>query len=180
MEIKDFFGVDISKYPYETNRILDFLGLRRSIEKTEQVKNLIDAFGESSPYADVAKRQQLLKYLKPLLSKELLPYDKYYYTKDVNTATDKDRRYNSEDRLLRIVLSVATGERYNTLVDNEFKPDITALRNTNRYESERYDRLKQVLDDHTRAILDEFKKDKEKIKPHEKETTSFFGKLFNK
>lgn len=180
MELKDFFGVDMGKYSYDTNRVLDFLGLRRLIEKREQVKNLIDAFDKNSPYVDVAKRQQLLLYFKPLLSKDFLPHDKHYYTKDVNTGTDKDRRYNAEDRLLRIVLSVVTGEKYNTLVDNEFKPDTAILRSTNKYEGERYDRLKQILSDNTRATLEQFKIDKKNIAPQQTKEKSFFGKLFNK
>lgn len=63
MELKDFFGVDIDKYTYERNRVLDFLGIRRTIEKTAQVNDLINPFDENSPYVDVAKRQQLFLFL---------------------------------------------------------------------------------------------------------------------
>ena len=180
MKLDDFFGVDIDKYPYETNRVLDFLGLRRTIEKTSQVSSLTNAFDANSQYVEVAKRQQLLLFFNPLLSKEFLPYDKHYYTKDVNTGTDKDRRYNAEDRLLRIVLSVVTGERYSALVDKEFKPDIAALRSANRDSEERHDRLKQILSDQTSPILEQFKVDKKKVSPQKTGDKSFFAKLFNK
>lgn len=75
MKLQDFFGIDIDKYSYETNRVLDFLGLHRTIEKTKQVTDLINAFDKNSPYVDAAKHQQLLLFLNPLLSKEFLPYD---------------------------------------------------------------------------------------------------------
>ena len=180
MKLQDFFGIDIDKYSYETNRVLDFLGLRRTIEKTKQVTDLTNAFDKNSPYVDVAKRQQLLLLLNPLLSKEFLPYDKHHYTKDVNTGTDKDRRYNAEDRLLKIVLSVATGEKYNALIEKEFKPDIVALRSLNKDSDERYDRLKQILSEDTRSVLDQFKIDKKNITPKKTDKKSFFGSLFNK
>lgn len=180
MKLNDFFGVDIDKYEYSTNRVLDFLGVRRTIEKTRQVSDLINAFDASSPYVDVAKRQQLLLFLKPLLSKQFLPHDDRFYTKDVNTGTDKDRRYNSEDKLLKIVLSVATGERYNALLEKEFKPDSAILRSLNKDADERYDRLKHILSENIRPILEQFKIDKKNIKAPQKEEKSFFGKLFNK
>ncbi len=180
MKLKDFFGIDLDKYPYETNRILDFLGIRRTIEKTRQVSDLMNAFEKSSPYIDVAKRQQLILFLKPLLSKEFLPFDKRFYTKDINTASDKDRRYNAEDKLLKIVLSVVTGGKYNALVEKDFKPDIATLRTINKDSDECYDRLKQILSNHTRSILEQFKIDKKNIKPQKTEEKSFFGKLFNK
>ncbi len=180
MKLEDFFGVDIDKYPYETNRVLDFLGVRRTIEKTKQVNDLINAFEPNSPYVDVAKRQQLLLLLKPLLSQAFLPHDNFYYNKEVNTATKKDRRYNAEERLLTIVLTVATGEKYSTLVDKEFKPDISILRSLNRDQDERYDRLKQILSTHTQEVLEQFKIDKKKINPPKEDKKSFFSRLLKK
>lgn len=180
MKLDDFFGVDIDKYSYETNRILEFLGLRRKIEKTKQVSDLINAFDKNSPYVDVARRQQLLLFLKPLLSKKFLPHNERFYTKEVNTGTDKDRRYNAEDKLLKIVLSVATGERYSALVEKGFKPDSAILRSLNKDSNERYDRLKHILSECTKPVLEQFKIDKKKIKAPQKEKQSFFGKLFNR
>ena len=180
MKLEDFFGVNIDKYPYETNRVLDFLGVRRTIEKTRQVNDLINAFEPNSPYVNVAKRQQLLLLLKPLLSKEFLSHDKFHDTKEVNTATEKDRRYNAEERLLTIVLSVSTGEKYSTLVDKKFKPDISILRSLNKDQDERYDRLKQILSSHTQEVIEQFKIDKKKLNPHKEDKKSFFSKMFNK
>ena len=180
MELKDFFGVDIDKYSYETNRILDLLGVRRTIEKTRQVNDLILAFDKNSIYVDVAKRQQLLLFLKPLLTKEFLPYDKNHEGKEVNTASDKDRRYNAEERLFKIVLSVVTAEKYSTLVDNEFKPDIAGLRSLNKDRDERYDRLKKILSNDIKPTLEQFKIDKKHIKPNIKKEKSFLSKLFKK
>lgn len=186
MKLDDFFGIDIDKYSYETNRVLEFLGLRRKIEKTRKVSDLINAFDKDSPYVDVAKRQQLLLFLKPLISKQFLPHDDRFYTKDVNTGTDKDRRYNAEDKLLKIVLSVASGERYSALVEKDFKPDSAILRSLNKDADERYDRLKHILSENTREILEQFKIDKKILKPPKKRKNHFLGnslinriKLFN-
>lgn len=180
MELKDFFGLDIDKYSYETNRILDFLGVRRTIEKTRQVNDLVLAFDKSSIYVDVAKRQQLLLFLKPLLAKSFLPHDKHFNDKEVNTATDKDRRYNAEERLLTIALSIVTADKYSNLIANEFKPDISILRSLNNDSEERYDRLKQILNKNIKPILEQFNIDKKNIQPQIKEEKSFFSKLFNK
>ena len=81
--------------------------------------------------------------------------------------------------MLKIALSVATGEKYNTLIEKEFKPDIVALRSLNKDSDERYNRLKQILSEYTRSVLDQFKIDKKNIAPKKTEKKSFLGKLFN-
>lgn len=179
MKLDDFFGLDLNKIPFDINRYTDMLGIRRTIENTGQVQRLLASFGKDSPYVDLAKRQQTLLHFKTLLSQDFLPFDKFHEVKDVNTATDKDRRYNAEERLLRIVLSIAAGEKYLTLEADGFKPDTQVLRACNKYADEKYDRLRQILDERSTSVMEAFKQDKEKLDQQQvKEKKGFFGKLF--
>ena len=178
MKTEDFFGLDFNKIPFDINKYLELLGIKRQVENTGAVQRLILGFGKHSPYVDVAKRQQTLLLFKPLLSKNFLSYDKYHDIKDVNTASSKDRLYNAEERLLQITLAIASGKSYKKLCDEEFKPNTMILRGLDGYADEKYDRLRAILDKETKTVLDEFKQ--EKPKTEQKQKKSFLNKLFDK
>jgi hypothetical protein len=157
MELKDFFGLDFNFKQFEINTLLDLMGMRRLIEKTRQVSQIMEHFGKRSPYVDLAKRQQTLNHFKPLLEQDMLDYDAHHYEKEINTATEHDRRYNAEDRLLEFALIVAAGQTPRQLKSNDFKPDIKALRSVRS--SDRFDRLWDVLSREAGDIIKTFKKE---------------------
>ena len=158
MEIQDFFGLDFSIKRFEINTLLDLLGIRRKIEETSQVKKIIERFGMNSPYTNLAKRQQTLNYFKPLIENAMQPHNPLYYVKAVNTATENDRFYNAEERLLELVLIVASGKTNRELLNTEYKPSVKVLRNIDH--SERFDRLWEILSQESREVIESFKKEK--------------------
>ena len=157
MELKDFFGLDFNLKHFEINTLLDLMGLRRLIENTKQVSQITEHFGKHSPYVDLAKRQQTLNHFKLLLEQDMLNYDAHYYEKEVNTATENDRRYNAEDKLLEFALVVAAGQTPKQLKSNDFKPDTKSLRSVRS--GERFDRLWDVLSREASGVIQAFKKE---------------------
>lgn len=157
MELNDFFGMDFNIKKFDINILLDLLSIRRKIEDTKQVKQIAERFGKHSSYVLLAKRQQTLNYFRPLLESSMLEYDSIYYAKAVNTASDRDRRYNSEEKLLELVLIVATGKTLRDLHNSEFKPTVEVLRGVKH--AERFDRIWDVLTRETRDLIVAFKKE---------------------
>jgi len=156
MERDDFFGLEFRIKKFDINLLLDLLSIRRKIESLDNVKKITERFGKTSPFLMVSKRQQTLKFLQNLLSNEFGPYDPYYYTKEVNTSSKQDRRYNAEDRILEYALVVASGKTYQQLKSAEFKPGLRTLRELNS--SERYDRLWEVLSTAEKDTIEQFSK----------------------
>ncbi len=75
MERDDFFGLDFRIKIFDINILLDLLSIRRKIEEIETVKQISRKFGKSSAFLMVSKRQQTLKFLKPLLDNDFNNYD---------------------------------------------------------------------------------------------------------
>ena len=158
MELADFYGLDFNLKKFEVNILLDMLGIRRKIEATNQVKSIISRFGMHSSYTQLAKRQQALNYFKPLIEQPMLAYDSLYYIKEVNTATDHDRRYNAEERLLDLALIIASAMTPRERVNTGFKPTLEVLRGIAH--TDRFDRLWDVLTRESQNIIAAFKQEK--------------------
>jgi len=156
MERDDFFGLDFRIKSFDINILLDLLSIRRKIEGIETVKQITQRFGKSSAFLMVSKRQQTLKFLKPLLDDEFNSFDQHYYEKEINTATKQDRRYNAEERILEYALIVASGKTYRELEKEAFKPGLRSLREFKS--SDRYDRLWEVLTTVEKDTIEQFKK----------------------
>lgn len=157
MELNDFFGLDFNFKQFDINALLDLLGIRRVIESTRQVTQITERFGKHSAYVELAKRQQTLNNFKLLLERPLLDYDALYYEKEINTASEHDRRYNAEEKLLEYTLIVASGQTPRQLKHSEFKPDIKTLRGLAA--TERFDRLWDVLSREAGEVIAAFKKE---------------------
>ncbi len=156
MEREDFFGLDFRIKNFDINILLDLLSIRSKIESIDTVKQISKKFGKSSAFLMVSKRQQTLKFLKPLLDDEFNHFDQFYYEKEVNTASEHDRRYNAEERILEFALMVASGKTYRELKKEEFKPGLHTLRELKS--SERYDCLWNVLLTVEKNTIEQFKK----------------------
>jgi len=152
----DFFGLDFRIKAFDINILMDLLSIRRKIDNIETVKKITEKFGKSSSFLMVSKRQQTLKFLKPLLEDEFRSFDQLYYEKEVNTASKQDRRYNAEERILEYALMVASGKTWRELKKEEFKPGLRTLRECNR--SDRYDRIWEVLTTVEKDTIEQFKK----------------------
>ncbi len=155
MKIRDFFGLDLSQSTFSIDFYLKQKGLLNKIKETTAVHSLTERHGEEHFIVRIAKRQAALKYLKPLINAHMLPHDTYYYTKEINTATDHDRRYDAEEQFLTYCLIIASGKSLAALERAEFTPTVRALRQT--IARKRFERYWGVLAEQTGDNIKQFK-----------------------
>ena len=182
MKLDVFFGIPMDQDYFDVEGLCSIIGIKNIVNKQKAVNRLVEEAGRNSTIVQIARRQCVLKHLKPLLDANLQPHDPLYYKKEVNTAEKEDRTYNCEEKLLQFCLSIATGEPYKHLVHNDFKPNVQALRNTaNR---ERYDRYWGILADSPRESIEQYREDRKRTEETEAaenpEKGGFWNKLFQK
>lgn len=159
LKLEDFFGLAIDEDRSDIKALMPLIKLERDIEKTKVVKSLSKANGRDSAIVGVARRQQVLKVMKPLLNENMLEYDQSYYTKEINTSSDHDRRYGAEERLLEFALVVASTKSKKLLADEPKILTVKQLREAAFLES-RFDRCWEILSNETHHIVSAFRKQK--------------------
>ncbi|MGV6853015.1 MAG: hypothetical protein ACWA5R_12680 [bacterium] len=175
MKTADFFGLDLSQRTFSVAYHIRQIGLTSKINKNEAVCRLVEKYGLEHKIVSIAKRQQVLKSLKPLINAHLLPYDSVFYVKEITTASEHDRRYDAEEHLLMFCLIIATGEPCYILEKERFIPNIRSLREG--LARKRFDRFWDILAENT---IDYIHYIKEKKTGENKKKTGFFKKLYNK
>ncbi len=158
MDIKQFFGLPLDQNIYDIDQLSDLIGLKAQINENKTVRHLIINTSPNHSIVSIGKRQQLLKKLKGLLEHKLLPYDELWYKKAVNTASDIDRQYEAQDKLIYYCIILASGKTFQEIKNLNIKPDIATIRGTN--DRERYQLLWTVLANNTNEAISQFRKDK--------------------
>ncbi|MBV1883500.1 MAG: hypothetical protein KUG82_17805 [Pseudomonadales bacterium] len=191
MDIQKLFGLPLDQENFDIDKHADLIGIKGLIAGSRSVKKMLDENGKNHPITQIAKRQSILKHLKNDLETEISPYDPLYYKKEVNTAEASDRKYAAEEKLLEYCLVVACGKLLKKINQEDFKPDVQALRDTPA--KERHKRYWAILNDHTReaitnyqtemkkkAAAEESDKDSEPgTNKDKKKEAGFWSKLFN-
>lgn len=108
---------------------LNFGGLNTYLDRMPQIHSLIKKH-ESKQHGlvRIMKRRAAIKVLQPLLSNSMLPYDRYYYKKEVNTASERDRQYGAEEAFLTFCLIIASGKTWTQLQEEHYLPSVHTLR----------------------------------------------------
>lgn len=163
MKLEDFYGMAFKDKVFHLDPVLDQQNLLFRIDHTPCVAKLIHEHGNDHYITKIAKRQTALKILRPLLSRKFLPYNRFFYEKAVNTASEDDRRYEAEDNLLIYALTIVTASTWRALDAEEFMPAPKVLRETPR--EERYQRMWDLLADFTRPQIQHFRNKQPKTKP---------------
>jgi len=159
LKLDDFFGLKLEAERSDISTFLSAVNVDKAINKTKVVKKISASNGADSPIVGVARRQQFIKLLKPLVNDELLEYDPRYYTKEVNTSSNHDRRYCAEDKLLQVGLIIASTKSIKTLENEPNIVNVKQLREAAFLES-RFDRLWEILSQETHHIVKAFRKGK--------------------
>jgi hypothetical protein len=159
LKLDDFFGIMLDDERSDLGTIFSAFKVEKMINGTNVVKKLSRSNGADSPIVGVAKRQQFLKMLKPLLNEDMIEYDSNYYSKEVNTSSDRDRQYGSEDKLLQVALIVASTKSLKMLENEEKIVNIKQLRDAAFLET-RFDRLWEILSQETHHVVKAFRKAK--------------------
>lgn len=157
LKLKDFFGLRLDDETSDMQPLLDILNIAKSIDATKVVKSLAAKNGSKAAIVNVAKRQQALKMIRILLDDKMLEYDSLYYTKEVNTGSEHDRRYGSEERLLEFALIIASTKSKNILAEDSSIITVRQLREA-AFLGTRFDKLWDILSEETRHIVDAYRK----------------------
>jgi hypothetical protein len=159
LKLEDFFGIKLEEERSDISTFLSAIKVDDMINNTNVVKKLSSNNGSDSPIVSVARRQQFIKLIKYLVNEDLLEYDPRYYTKEVNTSSDHDRRYCAEEKLLQVALIIASTKSMKVLENEPNILSVKQLREAAFLES-RYDRLWEILSQETHHIVTAFRKGK--------------------
>lgn len=159
LKLDDFFGLKLEEERSDISSFLSAINVNDQINKTKVVKKISSSNGADSPIVSVARRQQFIKMIRPLVNETMLEYDARYYTKEVNTSSDHDRRYCAEDKLLQLALIIASTKSIKTLENEQYIVNVKQLRDAAFLET-RFDRLWEILSRETYHIVKAFRKGK--------------------
>lgn len=159
LKLDDFFGIKLEEERSDISTFLSAVNIDDEINNTKVVKKISASNGSDSPIVGVARRQQFIKLLKPLVNEDMLDHDPRYYTKEVNTSSNHDRRYCAEDKLLQVALIIASTKSIKTLENEPNIVNVKQLRDAAFLES-RFDRLWEILSQETHHVIEAFRKGK--------------------
>lgn len=159
LKLEDFFGLSIDENVSDIQPILEKLKIEKLIKGTKVVKSLTKSSGRDAAIVTVAIRQQTLKHLKPLLNEDLLDYESGFYSKEINTSSDHDRRYSAEDRLLAFALQVASTKSQKMMADDPKILTVKQLREA-AFLGTRFERCWEILSQESEHIVSAFRKSK--------------------
>ena len=159
LKLDDFFGLKLDDERSDISTFLSAVIVDDEITSTKVVKRLAGSNGADSPIVGVARRQQFIKMLKPLVNEELLEYDQRYYSKEVNTSSNHDRRYCAEDKLLQVGLIIASTKSIKTLENEPNIVNVKQMREASFMET-RFERLWEILSQETHHVVKAFRKNK--------------------
>ncbi|PHS15298.1 MAG: hypothetical protein COA86_13840 [Kangiella sp.] len=159
LKLDDFFGLKLEEERSDISSLLNLIGVDYQINQTNVVRKIAASNGIDSPIVGVARRQQFLKMIKPLLVSDMLKYDANYYTKEVNTSSQHDRRYCSEEKLILVASVIASTKSLRVL---KADPNIMSEKNIreNAFVGTRFDKMWDLLTKETQHIVDAFRKSK--------------------
>jgi len=159
LKLEDFFGLKLEEERSDITTFLSAVNVDDQINNTKIVKKIAKSNGSDSPIVGVARRQQFLKLIKPLVNENMLEYDENYYKKEINTSSNHDRRYCAEDKLLQIALIIASTKSIKMLENDPNIVNVKQLRDAAFLET-RFDRLWEILSQETHGVVSAFRKSK--------------------
>ena len=159
IKLEEFFGLKLEEERSDISTFLSLIGVDDEISNTKIVKKISKSNGADSPIVGVARRQQFLKLIKPLINENMLEYDERYYKKEINTSSNHDRRYGAEDKLLQIALIIASTKSIKMLENDSNIVNVKQLREAAFLET-RFDRLWEILSQETHGIVSAYRKSK--------------------
>jgi len=159
LKLADFFGLVIDDDVSDISPLLDALSITKDIEETKVVSTLSQQNGRDAAIVNVARRQQVLKLIAPLLNEEMLDYDPGYYDKEITTSSEHDRRYGAEEKLLAFALIIAATKSMRVIRDEPKFPTVKHMREA-PFRGPRFDKFWDLLADETDHIVSAFRKSK--------------------
>ncbi|KZM40980.1 MAG: HD-GYP domain-containing protein [Marinomonas sp.] len=155
-DVERLFGVDISFSYFDIDKIIEVLGLKTEVSYSSKVKKIAKQQGSKHRIVAIVKRQMVLDFVKPALASGLLPYDPYFYDKNI-IANPKDRLYDAQERLLEVCLSVAVGKSVKSLRKLDGRYDSRDVRTRYEKGQSAFKYFRNILNDYTRDYILDFK-----------------------
>lgn len=155
-DVDDLFGVNIDFAYFNASEIVATFGLSKEVLQSKRVKGLIAQHGRKHRIVSIAIRQVMLSTLQPFLDEKFLPYDSSYVD-DALHINPTERRYEAEEKLLYLALSLATGRSVVSLKRLGEKASTKETRAFYGRGRSLYQYLRQTLNDHTRDYIMRYK-----------------------
>ncbi|MGX5174451.1 hypothetical protein ACUR5C_10575 [Aliikangiella sp. IMCC44653] len=144
LELNDFFGLAIDEDISDIKYFITLIKLKKLIEGTNVVQTLAKQNGRNAAIVNVARRQQMLKAIKPLLNAKMKNYEASFYSKEVTTSSEHDRIYSAEDKLLEFALLVASTKSKKVMLEDPNILTVKQLREA-KFLGTRFDRCWEIL-----------------------------------
>lgn len=165
LTVDQFFGLNLKQEHFDIDELLSLIGLQQYVASSKAVIKLKQVNSNKAMIVTIAKRQQALKLLRNLLNSDLLPYDEYFYVKEVNTGSEHDRLYSAEDKLLQYAYVIAMGKTWNWLENDNPAAILKGIREKNTSQHSRFDRYWEMLGDQSGEYIRKFRKGEVGNKP---------------
>ena len=169
-DVERCFGLDIGFSYFDIDKIVEVLQLQSEISFSTKVKKMSKQQGSKHRIVAIVKRQMVLECVRSALSTNLLPYDPYFYDKNI-IANTKDRLYDAQERLLELCLSVAVGKSVKSLRKLEGRYDSRDVRTRYEKGQSAFKYFRNILNDYTRDYILAFKEGSLDDESEEKEST---------
>ena len=155
-DITKLFGIDVNFAFFNVIELIDALGVKSEILNSKRVSGLIKQHGIKHHIVTIAIRQVVLGELKPILNGKFLPFDPYFQDGELHTS-DRERLYETEEKLLLICWSLALGKSIKSL--KRLKSDFNTREWRSMYAAGKslYQLFRQMLNDTTREYVLDYK-----------------------
>lgn len=152
IQLDQFFGLDFEDRSFDIDDFCELVGLSAALNNDKTLLQMLTHYSAQHPAITLHKRRWLLQKLRHLYEAALADYDEHYYGKQNKIATDWDRRYGAEDKLLKFCLAVAAGRGYVAIQQLFFARQAMQLRALKA--TQRHQRLSQLLAKDAQLLLE--------------------------
>ncbi|WP_421855604.1 HD-GYP domain-containing protein [Marinomonas sp.] len=132
--------------------ILGILGIKKEVIGCKRVQSIIKTHGRKDRLVGIAMRQVAFDELRPTLDSPFLPYDPFF-SDDKLLNSRRERLYDSEERLLLLCMSIASGRSVVSV--KKLNPGFTTkeLRSKHAKKQSLFRYFRQELNDQTREYI---------------------------
>lgn len=155
-KLETCFGADINVGYFDMLEILSILDIKKEVIGSKRIQSIIKTHGRKDRLVGIAMRQVAFDVLRPTLDSEFLPYDPFF-SDDKLLNSRRERLYDSEERLLLLCMSIASGRSVKSV--KKLNPGFTTKELRSKYAKKQslFRYFRQELNDQTREYILSYK-----------------------
>ena len=151
-KMESCFGADINVGYFDMEEILGILGIKKEVMCSKRVQSIIKTHGRKDRLVGIAMRQIAFDVLRPTLESPFLPYDPFF-SDDKLLNSRRERLYDSEERLLLLCMSIASGRSVKSVKKLNIGFTTKELRSKHTKKQSLFRYFRQELNDQTREYI---------------------------